>query len=358
MKVLFYYWITTVGGIGLRRYSDIIEYFGGIESAWNAPKDKIMSMGGIPEHLLKKLVERRNEKALLKEIKDIESKGIHIITIDSEGYPERLKNIPDPPLLLYAKGKFMECTRFIGVVGSRRCTPYGRMVARTLSKELSEFGIGIISGMARGIDTEAHRGALDAGGFTCAVLGCGCDVVYPPENKSLMAEIEKKGAVVSEYPPGTKPHAQNFPGRNRIISGLSDGILVVEAGERSGTSITANFALEQGREVFAVPGNIHSSLSKGTNALIKEGARVVTGVEDILLELGLDFEVKVNGEGRVELTEDEKRLMSIINESPINFDDLVSRLQMKVGGVNALLTSLEIKGVIKILPGKYIVRIF
>ena len=357
MNTMYHYWLNTVEGIGLIKTTGIIRYFGSIENAWEANSSEFYNIKGLKAELAGKIIERRNEKKLLNEINIINSKGIDIITVDSEKYPAKLKEIYDPPFILYVIGNLEIREKNIAVVGARKCTLYGRAVSRNISKLLSEYNIGIISGMARGIDAEAHRGAMDGNGFTCAVLGCGCDIAYPPENKKLMLEIEKKGAVVSEYPPGTQPISYNFPARNRIISGLSDGVLIIEAGEKSGALITANFALEQGRDVFAVPGSILSNMSKGTNLLIKDGAKPVTDIGDILNELGIDVEImneKLNMNG---LTSREKVIMEVICDSPIYLDDLLKKVSLKIGEINSILTSLEMKGLIRILPGKYIVRI-
>ena len=358
MNPIYYYWLSTTNGIGSKRISDIINYFGDIKSAWNANHKEFSNINGISPHIANNIISRRNENKLLKEITDINKKCINIITIDDDEYPDNLRDIYDPPYILYAKGKMKKCNKYIAVIGSRNCTSYGKMVARNISNLLCNYGFGIISGMARGIDTYAHMGALEGGGFTCAVLGCGCDIVYPPENKKIMYDIEQNGAVISEFLPGTKPDAFNFPQRNRIISGISDGLLVVEAGEKSGALITVNFALEQGRDVFAVPGSIISKLSRGTNLLIKDGAKIVTDICDVLSEYGIDFNIKENNKHDEEITDNEKVIMDIINDSPIYIDDLTKRVKMRINEINSILTILEIKNAIKILPGKYIVRTF
>jgi len=358
MNLMYFFWLATVDGIGTRRISEIINYFGNIQNAWNAKYGDFKNVRGISSSIAEGIIKRRDEKKLLKEIKDMESMGINIITVDSEDYPENLKNIYDPPFILYTKGNMKKCSRYISIVGSRKCTSYGRMAARSISKLLCEYDIGIISGLARGIDTEAHMGALEGGGFTCGVLGCGCDVCYPPENKKLMMEIEAKGIIVSEYLPGTKPLPSNFPARNRIISGLSDGVLVIEAGEKSGALITANFGLEQGRDVFAVPGPISSECSKGSNYLIKDGAKLVTNIGDIISELGINIKVHTTNNIAIELTCKEKILMDAIDDSPIYIDDLLQKVSLKINEINYILTTLELKRIIKVLPGKYITRLF
>ncbi|KPU43923.1 hypothetical protein OXPF_20880 [Oxobacter pfennigii] len=355
-NLLYYYWITTIKGISTRKIYKLLEYYGDIKSLWNTIPGELKDIPGMPETLAYNIINRRNENTLLKEIKEIKSKGIDIITVDSENYPENLKNIYEPPIVLYIKGSFKECRAYLGVVGSRKCSSFGKTITRNMAKGLAEYGIGIISGMARGIDTQAHFGALDSDGYTCAVVGCGLDIVYPPENKLLMKEIINRGAVVSEYVPGTQPYAYNFPERNRIISGLSDALLVVEAGEKSGALITVDFAIEQGKDVFAVPGSILSSISKGTNKLIKDGAKIVTDIDDILEEFKID--IKYNNINEEKLSEAEKMILSEIENAPVQADKLLHKMKLKIGEFNSVLTSLELKGIVKVLPGKYVIRIF
>lgn len=356
MNLLYYYWLTSTEGISTRRIFDIIGLFGSIQGAWSGNYEDFCRVKGISSALADRIVDRRNEKKLLKEISEIELKGINIITIDSEEYPENLRNIYDPPLVLYYRGKLNKHPGYIGIVGSRKCTQYGKAASRNISQSLSKYGVCIVSGLARGIDTAAHMGALDENGVTYAVLGCGLDIVYPPENKRLIQDIMRRGAVISEYTPGTKPYPGNFPARNRIISGLSDGILVVEANEKSGALITANFALEQGREVFAVPGSIYCETCKGTNSLIRDGAKIVTDIRDILVELNMD--TKEMDECMNVFSEAEKMIVDIISSSPVSIDELFQKASLKVNEINSLLTTMELRGIIKVLPGKYIVRTF
>jgi DNA processing protein len=357
LRLLYYYWISSTPGIGAVRAHDIIEFFGSVEKAWNADNEAFTKIKGISQAVANNIISRRNESKLLKEMKDIRDKGIRLVTIGDDEYPDRLRHLFTPPCMLYIKGRMRECTKYIAVVGSRKCTGYGRMVARDISSKLSKYNIGIISGLARGIDTEAHKGALDAGGFTCAVLGCGLDIIYPPENGKLMKEMEYNGTLISEYPPGTLPLAGNFPARNRIISGLSDGVLVVEAGEKSGALITVDYALEQGIDVFAIPGSILSNQSRGTNLLIKDGAKPVLGVEDILCEFNIDQSTGETHNEVSNLSQTERRLMDIIKDSPVNTDDLLQEVHLKVSEMNSILTWLELKGIVKILPGNYVVRV-
>ncbi|HBM73992.1 MAG TPA: DNA-protecting protein DprA [Clostridiaceae bacterium] len=357
-NIIYYYWLSTVKGLNTRKAASIIEYFGSLKEAWLAGADDIMKIDGISDSMCQKIIQRRDADRLKKEIESIALKGIKILTIDDEAYPKRLKEIFDPPHVLYIKGNINNDLKCIGIVGTRKCTQYGRIVAREISKLICEYNIGVISGMARGIDTEAHIGALEEGGYTCAVLGCGLDIVYPPENSKLMCSIEKYGALISEYPPTIQPFARNFPARNRIISGMCDAVVIVEAGERSGALITADFALEQGRDVYAVPGSILSNVSKGTNHLIKEGAKPLTDISDILYELNIESKTADRGHYGENLDIREKMIVDALSDCPIHIDDLMRRLSLRVSEINSVITCLEMKGIIKILPGKYIVKIF
>lgn len=356
-RLLYYYWLATVELMGSRRIKNIINHFGNPEEAWDGSFEEYCTVEGISANISERMIKRRDEGMLIKEIEGIYTKGIRIISIDDDEYPKRLREIYDPPYILYIKGKIKSNINNIGIVGSRQCTSYGRMTARNISKQLSEYNIGIISGLARGIDTEAHKGALDNSGYTCAVLGCGLDIAYPPENKKLMETISQSGAVISEYPPGTLPNGVNFPARNRIISGMSDAVIIVEASEKSGALITADFALEQGREVYAVPGSIFSNMSRGTNNLIKDGAHPLTALSDVLYGLGIDTAPYDHAEADNALEKREKQLLDIISDSPIYIDELSKRVSLRISDINSSLTTLELKGMIKILPGKYIVRI-
>ena len=289
------------------------------------------------------------------------------ITIESEGYPENLRSIHKPPRELYVSGKLSLSDRdAVAIVGTRTPTFYGLAQAEKLSYELALCGITIVSGMARGIDSAAHRGALKAGGKTIAIMGSGHNRIYPPENKKLCEEIAEKGAVLSEFSPDEPPLKTNFPRRNRIISGLSKGVVVVEAAKKSGALITADFALDEGRDVFAVPGNVNSGKSAGTNALIKEGAKLVESAADILEELGYKIEsekkeASLPGTGvkniRVSVTEEEKLIMDIIKHEPMPIDDISNVMNIPVERLAGVLLKLELKKLVKTLPGENFVRI-
>jgi DNA processing protein len=294
-------------------------------------------------------------------LKNLEERGIAYFSRDNERYPSLLKEIPDPPVGIFCIGTLpSDNTYKVAIVGSRKCSEYGLMAARLLSKPLAQAGVVIVSGMARGVDSMAHRGALEAKGKTIAVLGCGVDICYPSENKNLREEIIESGCILSEYPPGTTPQAHFFPARNRIISGLSHGVVVAEAGKRSGTLITVDQAMEQGREVFAVPGNISSRLSEGTNQLIQDGAIPVSDYKDILFSLKISNENEENFSEKISskiiLATEEKQVYDSLSFEPCSIDALMELLESNPSRVLFLLTQLEIKGLIKKLPGSRYVK--
>ncbi len=281
----YWVWLSMMQKIKPGDKSRLLEHLGTPVKIWEAQKKELCSLPFANAVIYEQVLDESIRKKSRKVFEVVRRSRVNMVSIQDRCYPEGLKQIYDPPLVLYVKGKLISDEKMVAVVGSRKATGYGLEVARKLSYELVSSGITVISGMARGIDSAAHKGALEGGGRTVAVLGCGTDTVYPPENRRLMKQIEKNGAVISEYPPGTPPLPRNFVARNRIISGASMGTVVVEAGERSGSLITAGYALEQGRDVFAVPGNIDSEVSRGTNKLIKDGAKVVASVNDILEEV-------------------------------------------------------------------------
>jgi DNA processing protein len=336
----------------------LIEYFKDITLLWTAPAKEIMNMEGLKYEIKNKLISYRNEDYLEKILDKIKKLDVEIITVLDEDYPERLRNIDDSPALIYTKGKFKdEDNLSLAIVGSRKATSYGKWASEKISGELAKIGVTIVSGLARGIDTEAHKGALKEGGRTIAVLGSGINEIYPKNNEKLFYEIENSGAVISEFPIDTKPFSHNFPQRNRIISGLSLGVIIVEAGERSGSLITANFAADQGREVFAVPGNINSIFSRGTNRLIKDGAKIVMDIDDILEEISELKEkvIKVSKKGEIDfskLEENEAKILKCIVEKPVYCNDIVYITGLDISTVNSVLTALQLKGMIRELGGK------
>ena len=278
----YWIWFSLIKGLGCIRKKKLLELYKTPERIYNLPKEELLKVDGIGEETVTNIIEAKNEKILNYHIKYMKENNIKIININEREYPQALKEIYDPPISLYVKGNIEKLNnKNIGIVGCRECTTYGKKSAEYFAYNLSKQNINIVSGLAKGIDSYAHLGSLNNGN-TIAVLGNGLDMIYPKENLELANEIVKRGGtIISEYPCGTKPDKMNFPARNRIISGISSGIIVIEAKEKSGTLITVDFALEQGREVFVVPGNINSINSVGTNDLIKQGARLVTTYEDI-----------------------------------------------------------------------------
>jgi DNA processing protein len=315
----------------------------------------LLSVEGIGSNRAKNIKDFSSWAEVEKQIKGLEKKGIRTVSLDNASYPEMLREIEDAPVVLYMKGDIQPHDRYaIAIVGSRKPTPYGTSVAETISEELASMGFTIVSGMARGIDSLSHRGALRAGGRTIAVLGSGLDVPYPPENKGLMDKIVSSGCVMSEFPPGAPPDKENFPRRNRLISGLSLGVLIVEATSDSGSLITAEYALEQGREVFAVPGNITSSTSEGTNELIKKGAILTRKAEDIVEDLApvLKGFIRIKEKAKIEVTDEEEKLCNVLSGEPKHIDVISRESRLPASKVLGILLSLELKGVVRQTTGK------
>lgn len=282
----YWIWLASVEGLGPVKKFALLNKFETAKRIYNATEKEILKVDGMSDKIVQNMQKAKDAKLLEKYEKYILKNDIKIINISDDNYPAKLKNIYAPPITIFAKGDIsLLNSKSIAIVGSREPSKYGIYVAEKFSKELSKEGITIVSGLARGIDTFAHVGALSSFGKTIAVLGSGIDVVYPKENAKYYREISERGLIISEYIVGTAPESKNFPQRNRIISGLSDGVLVVEARKNSGTMITTDFALEQGKELYVIPGNITSNLSAGTNNLIKEGAKLVTDVYEILEDL-------------------------------------------------------------------------
>ncbi|MBO9370441.1 MAG: DNA-processing protein DprA, partial [Chloroflexi bacterium] len=315
----YYVGFNLVRGIGPARLRMLIDAFGDVERAWHAPAEALYRVG-LDRRSLENLLETRARVDLDREVRRVAAVGAHILTWEDEGYPKLLAEIPDPPPVLYVRGELKpEDAWAVAVVGTRRASTYGREVTRRLVSVLAQSGVTIVSGLARGVDAVAHQTALEAGGRTIAVLGCGIDLVYPPEHRELARRIAAQGALVSEYPLGTQPEPGNFPPRNRIISGLSLGVVITEAGRDSGALITADYAAEQGRDVFAVPGSILSAGCAGTNRLIQDGAKPVLDAADILQELNLTM-VAEQKEARQALptTETEALILAHLSAEPVH----------------------------------------
>lgn len=333
-----------------RRLRDIFAVFGSASAAFNASSSEMAAVLGKAQ--AEEIVKRRDALDLGLEQEKLRRSGFEFVTLVDNNYPALLREIFDPPAALFYRGKLEPEEAAVAVVGTRRCSGYGRMVAESLGRELAEAGITVVSGLARGVDTAAHRGALAGGGRTVAVLGTGLDLCYPSENARIMEEIAAKGAVITEFPCGMSCQAWHFPVRNRIIAGLSRAVVVVEAKERSGALITADIALEQGREVMAVPGNITSPLSRGPNQLIKQGARPVTCAADVLEGIGVEVFSPGDEPGLPALSELEAGILNILNTEPLSQEDVIQRTGAPAHEVLAGLVYLELKGLIRSLSGR------
>jgi DNA processing protein len=352
------YWVgfNIVKGVGAVRMRQILDFFGTLETAWNAPIDGLIS-AGLPKKVVENFLNVRNQVDLERVMDAISSKGIKVLTLEDPDYPRRLKEINQPPPVLYVKGSInVEDEWAVAIVGTRRVTPYGRQVANEIAQYLASNGITVISGLARGVDAIAHQSAIKAGGRTIAVLGSGVDVIYPPEHSRLAGEVCSQGALVSDYAMGTKPDGINFPPRNRIISGLSLATVVVEAGETSGALITAEFAVEQGKEVFAVPGSILAPQSEGTNRLIEQGARPLLKMSEILEVLKLEkIPEKQSNRKQFPLSPTEAKLLKTLSQEPVHVDEVSRNSGLPISEVSATLTMLELKGMVSQVGGmKYV----
>jgi DNA processing protein len=337
------YWVAfnRIAGLGRVRYSLLESHFPSMEEAWNAGASQLKA-AGLDGRLVSRIVSQRAEISPDDEMERLTKHNVTALTRHDPAYPARLKEIYDLPPVLYVRGQLTAADEWcLAVVGTRRPTPYGRQAAEELSYALAQNGICIVSGLARGIDSIAHRAALDAGGRTIAVLACGLDIVYPPEHARLALEIAERGALVSDYPLGTQPRGDFFPRRNRIMSGLSLGVLMVEGDVTSGAMITARLALEQDREVFAVPG-------RGANSLVKEGAKLVQRVEDVLEELNLTMvPQQIEMRETISATDTEAALLRHISREPVHIDEVCRNSGLPIATVSSVLAMLELKGLVR-----------
>ena len=388
--------LNLVPGIGNHTIRRLLTAFGSAEQSVAATSAELAQIDGLTPDVRQQLIDGRSRAPLAQELELIDQHGCHIVTINDDAYPLLLKQIHDPPVLLYTIGDFsLQDTPSIAIVGSRSPTEYGKTISQQLSHQLAERGITVVSGFARGIDTCVHRGALEAGGHTIAVFGCGLSIIYPETNRGLAAEIVKSGALISEFPMTMPPRGKNFPRRNRVISGLTLGTLVVEASDRSGSLITARHAAEQGREVFAVPGQIFSGVSRGTHSLINQGATLINSVDDLLDALPQDYTGILRQESPEttrqlpprrnqrskrsdkatrsqsvktqptpasqpktvpNLTPDEQAVLSTMDAASVHIDQIARDTQLPIGKVSSLLVMLELKGIVQQLPGKQFVK--
>ncbi|PIU26903.1 MAG: DNA-protecting protein DprA [Candidatus Aquicultor secundus] len=346
------YWLGVKMIPGLRnRIYVLADRAGGPQHLWEAGKDDLIDLG-LDKQTAGEVIAERKMLDLDRRYADLTSNGIDIITTEDNEYPRLLKEAPYHPKALFVKGRLADIRTAVAIVGARRATARGKAMAEELASEIAAGGVAIVSGAARGIDTSGHRGALDAGGTTYAVLGCGLDMVYPPENKNLFKKIIENGALISEYPPGTPPLSHHFPVRNRIVAGMCQAVVVVEAGLKSGALITADFALDYGRDVLAVPGFSKSDVSRGANRLIKQGAYLVESAEDVLSLLGVEHVLRPQTDA---LNQIEKDFLEIMGWEAQRLDDLTAATGASIASVSALLLTLEISGFIKRdISGSYI----
>jgi DNA processing protein len=352
------YWIafSRVLGIGPARFKLLLDFFhDDVAAAWNAGSMEL-AQAGIDQKMIQSFLKQRSKITPRQELEKLERLRVQVITWKDKAYPSLLKEIDHPPTVLYVAGTLTEADKFaLAIVGTRKASLYGRQVTERFATDLAKGKVTVISGLALGIDTIAHTAALDAGGRTLAILGSGLDVIYPAANYNLARRIVEsgQGALITEFPLGVQPEGGNFPARNRIISGLSLGVLITEAPQPSGALITANFALEHGRDVFAVPGNIYSAGSVGVNKLIQDGgAKLVRNVDDILETLNL-FMVPQHVEMQAALPEnaEEQKLLALLSQEPRHVDDLIRASELPTMTVSATLTMMELKGMIKSVGG-------
>jgi DNA processing protein len=367
----FWLLLRAVRGVGDATFCRLVQLLGSPESVLSSSLERLMEVGRVDAVLARAIrqgPDQSSRESIEKELKKLKQLRLSVITFQDEIYPPRLKTISDPPPLLYISGLLNRADhQAVAVVGSRNATASGRHLTEELSRDLAHLGVTVVSGLARGIDAAAHRGALAAGGRTVAVVGCGVDRTYPPEHHTLRKQIESNGAVVGELPLGSFPHGHHFPRRNRIISGMCMGVIVTEATINSGSLITARLAADQGREVFAVPGFVKAETSRGPKGLIKQGAKLVENVDDVLEELlpQLDAETRerlVKRAAREATTpgrpdEKEAVVYNFLSWEAVHIDDLIEKTELSAADVSSSLLSMELKGLLRRLPGHFYIRL-
>lgn len=343
-------WLNSIG-ISNRNMTYLYNKMDKISDLMYLSRNDLDSLGILRPPIIDKIISYRKDNIIEKKLASLEEKHIKVLTVEDEDYPRRLFDIDDKPLVLYSKGNYIDDELTIAIVGARKATAYGKWACEKFTRELAKLGITIVSGLAQGIDTVAHKVAMEEETKTIAVLGNGIDVTYPKSNNRLYGELEERGTILSEFPLGTQPLSFNFPQRNRIISGLSLGIVVIEAKEKSGSLITAHHGLDQGKDVFAVPGNINSIYSGGTNKLIKDGASPLLKIDDILEEIyelrNLQQENKKDSINYSDFSEDEITFIEILKDEPTHSDILAIKTGYNISTVLSILTGLELKGIIK-----------
>ena len=355
--------LSMVSGVGAARLRLLVNHFGDPETVMNATERELAGVDGIDKSLARKILSERDfEEDIQLQLSRLNKSEARIVTFWDKEFPENLKKIYDPPVMLFVRGELSSSDKYsVAVVGTRNPTTYGKHVAEKFAAELAEHGIVVVSGLARGIDTISHTTTVRSGGRTIAVLGSGVDVIYPSENKRLAEQILVGGAIVSEYYMGSKPDAVNFPRRNRIISGISLGTILVETDVNGGAMITASFALDQNREVFAVPGQVFERKCRGTNKLIKEGrAKLVEDISDVVEELRYKLRPILKDQpkfqAKIQLSIFEQKIFDVLSDDPIHVDALADKCKMSTSDILVQLLSLELKGVVRQLPGKYFTK--
>ena len=353
-ETAFWLAVSRVPYIGPARIERLLQTFGSLSIAWSAPPEELRV--ALESRSLSALLAARSRIDPAGELEHLRRLGICVVHPGHASYPRLLAEISGRPSLLYVRGELAPAdATSVAIVGTRRATPYGRQAAERIAAELAQAGITVVSGLARGVDAAAHRAALEAGGRTIAVLGSGPDVIYPAEHGRLAEQILKSGAILSEFPPGAKPDAQNFPARNRIVSGMTLGTLIVEAPARSGALITTSFAGDQGREVFVIPGSIFTQTAEGTNALLRDGARLVRDGADILEDLGLGSRDPVVTQTQMLLGGDEQQLFAAVGKEAQHIDELAEDAGLPAGAASAIMLTLELKGLVRNHGAQYYV---
>ncbi len=354
--------LNAIAGLGARRLRQLIEFYQSPQHVLKASYQDLMATGFLTEPHALSVVQFPVDEFLTKEIPAIEQKGIEIITFQDKAYPSALSEIPDAPICLYVKGKSEALSALsVGIVGSRHAGLSGKKAAKDFARVLAQAGICIVSGIARGIDTSAHQGCLEGGGMTIGVIGCGLNIIYPKENARLYESISAQGAIISEYPMETPPLTFNFPWRNRIISGLSKAVLVIEASQKSGALITASYAAQQGRDVLAVPSNIDNPVAVGSNELIRDGAQVALNPQDVLDSLGMQLinlkQGLTEAQNQVNLAPDSLVALNVIGSDKIHIDQLLRDNRLTPPQWRTALLDLELGGIIVQVPGQYYMKV-
>ncbi len=349
----------TVPRIGSKRIRSLVARFGTPDKVFGASVRELVEIEGISKQLAQNIKQHKNDSFIENQIQLLQTRNANVVSFWQDEYPPSLKNIPDAPILLYYKGNGLPVgQKSLAIVGTRHPSAYGKLITESFTRDLVRNGFTLVSGLARGVDTIAHQTTVNEGGQTIAVLGSGVDVIYPYENKKLSESICEKGLLVSEFPLGTKPEAMFFPRRNRIIAGLCSATLVIEAGKKSGALITADRAIEQGSDVFAVPGNINSPKSAGCNQLIQQGAKLITNVQDILEEYDSVGAVPVQQQAPPDLSADEKKIFDLLSNEPLHIDRLSEKAGLPTSQVLGVLLSLELRNLAKQIIGKHFIRSF